>query len=630
MQNIDFRNIPLFSSLDRISLARLIPRLSRHEVPEGTLVVAEGDPGDCLYVIVSGLAQVFCGAGDEERALAILRARECFGEMALLRGEPRSASVRAHSDLVLAKLSRENFDDLLRKHPHLGMHLAEALAGRLAHVKMETAAITTPSPALEGDAPSSPTTRTGCISAFFRQRQVRAVILTLIGVAGTYPFLSHTALPWRDLVLLELLLGATIAWSCNAFSYHAVAVSLPVLTVLFGAARAETAFAGFSTPSWFLVLGVFAVSAAICRTGLLYRLVLLVVRRFPRRYGAQTFALAFAGLLLTPVIPSSNGRAVLSGPLVLNICETLGFSKDSPGAVGMAMATLLGFGHMSFMFMNGTATCFLALGLLPKGAAAGISWGYWVLYALPLGAAYFAISMLLLFFMYRPVKTKALSAEVIEAQLKTLGKMTRDEKISLWVVNLSLLGFVTEPLHGINSAWVAMMSFLTLFVTSVLDEGAVRRDIDWNFLISFGALIGFGGLISASSLPNITAAAFAGLLGSVTVSEWLFLPLLAMTVYVLRLSLPLPAGLVVSILIFTPVAGTLGIHPFIVALVALVAGNPFLVPFQNAVYFNFLESTERKLFSHSQAKRYSWAQMAAALAAVVLSIPVWRLMGLIR
>jgi anion transporter len=629
MQNIDFPKIPLFSGLDRISLARLIPRLSRHEEPEGILVVAEGDPGDCLYIIVSGLAQVFRGVGDEERALAILRAGECFGEMALLRGEPRSASVRAHSNLVLLKLSRENFDDLLRKHPYLGMYLAEVLAGRLAHVNMEAATISTPSPALEGDA-FSPPTRIGCISAIFRQRQVRAVILTLIGVAGTYPFLSDTVLPWRDLVLFELLLGATIAWSCNAFSYHAVAVSLPVLTVLFGAARAETAFAGFSTPSWFLVLGVFAVSAAICRTGLLYRLVLLVVRRFPRRYGAQTFALAFAGLLLTPVIPSSNGRAVLSGPLVLNICETLGFSKDSPGAVGMAMATLLGFGHMSFMFMNGTATCFLALGLLPKGAAAGISWGNWVLYALPLGVAYFAISMLLLFFMYRPVKTKALSAEVIEAQLKTLGEMTRHEKISLWVVNLSLLGFVTEPLHGINGAWVAMVSFLILFVTSVLDEGAVRRDIDWNFLISFGALISFGGLISASSLPNITAAAFAGLLGSITVSEWLFLPLLAMTVYVLRLSLPLPAGLVVSILIFTPVAGTLEIHPFIVALVALVASNPFFVPFQNAVYFNFLESTEGKLFSHSLAKRYSWAQMAAALAAVVFSIPVWRLMGLIR
>ncbi|KAF0221778.1 MAG: ABC-type branched-chain amino acid transport system periplasmic [Geobacteraceae bacterium] len=629
MQNIDFRNIPLFSGLDRISLARLIPRLVKREAPEATLLVAEGDPGDCLYVIVSGLAKVYRLDGGEERELAILGAGDCFGEMSLLRGEPRSASVSAHTDLVLFQLTRENFDDLLRRHHSLGVHLAEVLAGRLAQAYTESSSLPHPAATLAGDTPVPPSS-SGFAAALLQRREMRAVLLTLVGVLLAYPFLSRSGLPWRDLVLLELLLGATIAWGCNAFSYHAVAVSLPVLTVLCGAAGAEKAFAGFSSPSWFLVLGVFAVSAAISRTGLLYRLVLLMVHRFPRRYGAQTFALALAGLLLTPVIPSSNGRAVLSGPLVLNICEALGFSKDSPGAVGMGMATLLGFGHMSFMFMNGTATCFLALGLLPKEAAASISWGSWAFYALPLGIAYFAVSILLLLFMYRPVETKALPPEVIEAQLKALGKMTRKEKISLWVVVFSLLGFVTEPLHGINGAWVAMVSFLLLFVTSVLDEGAVRRDIDWNFLISFGALIGFGGVISASSIPGAAAASIGGIIGSITTSGWLFLPLVALTVYVLRLSLPLPAGLLVSILVFTPIAGTLGIHPFVIALVALVASNPFFVPFQNAVYQNFLESTEGKLFSHVQARRYSWAQLAAVLTAVVLSIPVWRLMGLIQ
>lgn len=67
------------------------------------------------------------------------------------------------------------------------------------------------------------------------------------------------------------------------------------------------------------------------------------------------------------------------------------------------------------------------------------------------------------------------------------------------------MGFLTQPWHHINAAWVAMLSFSILFAVSVLDEKAVRADIDWNFLISFGTLISFGNVISGSGLSEIIA-----------------------------------------------------------------------------------------------------------------------------
>src|SRR6266568_4407969 len=170
--------------------------------------------------------------------------------------------------------------------------------------------------------------------------------------------------------------------------------------------------------------------------------------------------------------------------MLLNLSETLGFRKGSPGAVGMSMACLLGFGHMSFLFMNGTATCFLALWLLPKEVGSTVTWLSWLACAFPLGLVFFVCSYLAVIMLYRPQLQGQVLHPIINAQLKALGPLTGYEKISIVTIVFSLAGFMTEPWHHINGAWVAMASFLILFAGAVVDEKSVRKDIDWNFLIS--------------------------------------------------------------------------------------------------------------------------------------------------
>ena len=77
---------------------------------------------------------------------------------------------------------------------------------------------------------------------------------------------------------------------------------------MFGITSPQRAFSGFSSPSWFLFLGVFAMTTAIAHTGLMYRLVLALVRRFPASFVGQTLALA--GLFLTTIIPSFAGNVL--------------------------------------------------------------------------------------------------------------------------------------------------------------------------------------------------------------------------------------------------------------------------------------------------------------------------------
>jgi len=108
------RTIPLFGSFTDDQLGMVIR--SSHTVSHGggAVLFHEGDAGDCLYVLLSGRVKV-CLLGDEgkEIILAILEPNGYFGEMALLDGSPRSATVITLESSVLMRWSRADFLSLI-------------------------------------------------------------------------------------------------------------------------------------------------------------------------------------------------------------------------------------------------------------------------------------------------------------------------------------------------------------------------------------------------------------------------------------------------------------------------------------------------------------------------------------
>ncbi len=84
----------------------------------GATIFSQGEQGDAFYLIQSGAVQVVVesGAGKSE-VVAILGPRDWFGEMALLSGEPRSATITSVKETTLWRLRREEWDELIEKHP---------------------------------------------------------------------------------------------------------------------------------------------------------------------------------------------------------------------------------------------------------------------------------------------------------------------------------------------------------------------------------------------------------------------------------------------------------------------------------------------------------------------------------
>lgn len=125
------RAVPLLAPLDDTALARLATRVRRLTFGKGEVVVRGGEPGDSFYVIERGAAEVTLNGG-VARALDHLQAGSFFGEMSLLAGEPRSATVCAITDLAVLVVDREAFKDIISADPALLGPLSEIAARRQA------------------------------------------------------------------------------------------------------------------------------------------------------------------------------------------------------------------------------------------------------------------------------------------------------------------------------------------------------------------------------------------------------------------------------------------------------------------------------------------------------------------
>lgn len=135
---IDYGMIPLFQGLSRDNIEKLKPNIHIAEFKAGDIVFNEGDPGDAFYVIIDGKIRVFIrDSTGGTRDITSLTKNQCFGEMALLTGSPRSASIQAITEVTAIKLLKQDFDQLMKKNQFLAVHFAGLLARRLDSVRYE-------------------------------------------------------------------------------------------------------------------------------------------------------------------------------------------------------------------------------------------------------------------------------------------------------------------------------------------------------------------------------------------------------------------------------------------------------------------------------------------------------------
>lgn len=123
--------VPLFSEMDPSRLKLLAFTSERLTYAKGEDLFHQGDPGTAAYVILDGAVDIIIGEGDEELIVNHLEQNELVGDMALLSTKPRSATVRANTDVTVLELKKDLFLDLLEGSPHVAAHIARVMSDRL-------------------------------------------------------------------------------------------------------------------------------------------------------------------------------------------------------------------------------------------------------------------------------------------------------------------------------------------------------------------------------------------------------------------------------------------------------------------------------------------------------------------
>ena len=127
----DLRQVDWLRGLSDEELRLLVPSVEVRQFGAGEMLIREGEQGDSMFILRSGTAEIFVHTADGKNLHVGNYARGDFtGEMALMTGDPRTASVRATTDLEVIEMDREGFTQLFKEHPDLAAGIGEIIAAR--------------------------------------------------------------------------------------------------------------------------------------------------------------------------------------------------------------------------------------------------------------------------------------------------------------------------------------------------------------------------------------------------------------------------------------------------------------------------------------------------------------------
>ncbi len=127
------KQVPIFRMLGKESIDFIVERLKFKTFQKDEVICNIGDPGDEMFIIISGKVKIciYADNGKTEQVVATLGTGDYFGEMALLTGETRSASVIATEPCEMFVLQKNDFDVILEKYPSISLSMGKIVSQRL-------------------------------------------------------------------------------------------------------------------------------------------------------------------------------------------------------------------------------------------------------------------------------------------------------------------------------------------------------------------------------------------------------------------------------------------------------------------------------------------------------------------
>jgi DASS family divalent anion:Na+ symporter len=437
------------------------------------------------------------------------------------------------------------------------------------------------------------------------------------------------SLDTNAMIALGVFICAVTWWIVEVLPDYVTAILMCSAWVVFKVVPFTTAFAAFSGTTFWLLVGALGMGVGVAQSGLLARTALLVMSKFPATYKGMTTAIFAVGVILNPLIPSATAKVSIVAPFSKAIGEQLGFKNQSEGMGGLFAAMFMSLGVLYPMFLSASFFNYTLVGLLPADIGSTITWMSWFSSSWVWGlvvtiGAYFAIQ-----FLYKPKEQVEMGHGYIKGQQEAMGPMKKQEKIVLIILAVSLILWMTERAHGISATLVALAALCLMLGFKIIERPDFRAKIAWDSIIFIGCIINLAAVFPALGIDKWVALMVGPYIFPLMSNMYVFVVVLAVLLFFLRFVLvSQTATLTIFVVLLTPLAIEAGINPLVTAFAVLCSVNLWNVIYQNTTFLAANYAADG-MIKHSQTIKMSVAYAALNIVALLTSVPLWQITGMI-
>lgn len=435
----------------------------------------------------------------------------------------------------------------------------------------------------------------------------------------------------ETLVATATLTATVLMWLFSLVDEYIPPLFASSVALATGIVAEEKVLAGFASSGFLLTLSVFSLGLLLSASGLIYRGVLWTLLKLPSAPVWQNLSMLLTGFLLSPMMPSANNRMALLLPLYENMMQAQRIAPGSPAANRLASTLFSGASLMSPTFPTSKVANVIILGFLSAQMADQFQGVFW-----PLAAAVAFLVTLAGFLVAAPLLLGRLELTpqpkpLLAAQLRALGPLSLPEWLALLATATFGLALTTFSLHHIAPPWSALLLLNMILLVGALSKTQFREKLDWPFLIFIASLYGVTAIISELGIDHRIAELLTPILSTGGNYQFpLLIVVILAAVLLVRLAMPISAGMVLGLSIFMPVAAALGINPWLVGFLVAMFSDIWFAPYQCSYYLQLREfNAEHRYFDESSFLRLNHWMNAARVLAAFVSIPYWQWLGLL-
>ena len=222
-----------------------------------------------------------------------------------------------------------------------------------------------------------------------------ALVAALLITTCPIPGLSYQAT-----AVLGILIMAIVWWITGVLPEFVTAVVMAVLFVVVAGISVGATFSTFASSTWWLLLSAFTLGVGMKTSGLMRRIALAIVRKFPRTFRCQVIAQLVTGTVLGPLIPSLAVKGAMLAPLAMSIGDELGYERQGKRATGLFAAMLVGIRTVAPTIVSASVTGYALMATLPADVQEQFNMASWFVAALPWLVVVLALNYFLIMGMY--------------------------------------------------------------------------------------------------------------------------------------------------------------------------------------------------------------------------------------